>query len=253
MSGRLTKLENAIAKQRTVKFPYYSIARNVESERTVNPYALLHDRESWYVIGLDHDAKDIRTFRVSRVRGDIRFATRRERDFRPPTDFDPSEFRGRQDWQFGEIVGEAEIELDPNTAWWAERMIERGAVEHDVLTTPYAGLDALAGWVLRQEGRARPLAPKALVDEVDRGLRHVVEVHTGEPSKPPRAAVAKAPEELPERPAGPVTAERFGVLQALLAYLLDSAERRPPERFPPKSSSSASASPPTSSRITSSS
>ena len=45
MSGRLTKLENAIAKQRTVKFPYYSIARNVESERTVNPYALLHDRD----------------------------------------------------------------------------------------------------------------------------------------------------------------------------------------------------------------
>ena len=55
MSGRLTKLENAISKQRTVKFPYYSIGRDVESERTVNPYALLPDRGSWYVIGLDHD------------------------------------------------------------------------------------------------------------------------------------------------------------------------------------------------------
>jgi proteasome accessory factor BC len=226
MSGRLTKLENAIAKQRTVKFPYYSIARNVESDRTVNPYALLHDRESWYVIGLDQDAKDIRTFRVSRVRGDIRFATRRERDFRAPTAFEPAEYRGRQDWQFGEIVGEAEIELDPNTAWWAERMIERGEVEEDVFTTPYAGLDALAGWVLRQEGRARPLAPPALVKEVERGLGRVVEVHEGEPSKPPRAAAAKKPAAEPERPAGPVTAERFGVLQALLAYLLDSCGER---------------------------
>jgi predicted DNA-binding transcriptional regulator YafY len=222
MSGRLTKLENAIAKQRTVKFPYYSIARNVESDRTVNPYALLHDRESWYVIGLDHDAQDIRTFRVSRVRGDIRFATRRERDFRPPKDFEPAQYRGRQDWQFGEIVGEAAIELDPNTAWWAERMIERGDVEEDVFTTPYAGLDALAGWVLRQEGRARPLSPPALVKEVERGLGSVVEAHEGEPSKPPRAAAAKKPGAEPERPAGPVTAERFGVLQALLAYLLDS-------------------------------
>jgi len=226
MSGRLTKLENAIAKQRTVKFPYYSIARNVESDRTVNPYALLHDRESWYVIGLDQDAKDIRTFRVSRVRGDIRFATRRERDFRAPTAFEPAEYRGRQDWQFGKIVGEAEIELDPNTAWWAERMIERGEVEGDVFTTPYAGLDALAGWVLRQEGRARPLAPPALVKEVERGLGRVVEVHEGEPSKPPRAAAAKKPGAEPERPAGPVTAERFGVLQALLAYLLDSCGER---------------------------
>jgi proteasome accessory factor C len=226
MSGRLTKLENAIAKQRTVKFPYYSIARNVESDRTVNPYALLHDRESWYVIGLDQDANDIRTFRVSRVRGDIRFATRRERDFRAPTAFEPAEYRGRQDWQFGEIVGEAEIELDPNTAWWAERMIERGEVEEDVFTTPYAGLDALAGWVLRQEGRARPIAPPAFVKEVERGLGRVVEVHEGEPSKPPRAAAAKKPGAEPERPAGPVTAERFGVLQALLAYLLDSCGER---------------------------
>jgi proteasome accessory factor BC len=222
MSGRLTKLENAIAKQRTVKFPYYSIARNVESERTVNPYALLHDRESWYVIGWDHDAEDIRTFRVSRVRGEIRFATRRERDFRSPTDFDPSAFRGRQDWQFGEIAGEAELELDPNTAWWVERMIERGEVENGVLTTPYATLGALAGWVLRQEGRARPLAPPELVDEVAAGLAHVIEVHEGEPSKPPRAAASGRAEEVVERPAGPVTAERFGVLQALLAYLLDA-------------------------------
>ena len=222
MSGRLTKLENAIAKQRTVKFPYYSIARNVESERTVNPYALLHDRESWYVIGWDHDAGDIRTFRVSRVRGDIRFATRRERDFRAPTDFEPSEYRGRQDWQFGEIVGDAEIELDENTAWWAERMIERGEVEDGALTTPYAGVDALAGWILRQEGRARPISPPELVDEVARGLERVVEVHEGEPSKPPRAAPTRRVEEAVERPVGPVTAERFGVLQALLAYLLDA-------------------------------
>jgi proteasome accessory factor BC len=221
MSGRLTKLENAIAKQRTVKFPYYSISRNLESERTVNPYALLHDRESWYVIGLDHDAKDIRTFRVSRVRGEIRFATRRERDFRSPTDFDPTEYRGRQDWQFGGVVGEAEIELDPDTAWWAERMIERGSLEDGVFTTPYASLGYLAGWLLRQEGRARPLSPPELVDLVDSGLDRTIAVHEGEPTKPPRAAAARRVGAVIERPAGPVSAERFGVLQALLAYLLD--------------------------------
>jgi proteasome accessory factor C len=39
--GPLTKLENAISKQRTVKFPYYSIGRDKESSAPVNPYALL--------------------------------------------------------------------------------------------------------------------------------------------------------------------------------------------------------------------
>ena len=80
-------------------------------ERTVNPYGLLSDNGSWYVIGQDLDRKDIRTFRVSRIRGDIRFATRRERDFRIPAEFDIDQYRGRPPWQIGDIVGEARIEL----------------------------------------------------------------------------------------------------------------------------------------------
>jgi predicted DNA-binding transcriptional regulator YafY len=219
MSGRLTKLEGAISKQRTIRFTYWTIGRNVEAERTVNPYALLPERGSWYLVGADLDRGDVRTFRVSRIRGDIRFATRRERDFRIPEDFDPGEFRGKQEWQFGEILGTAEIELDPDTAWWAERMIERGSVEDRVLATPYARVDLLAGWVLRQEGRARPLSPPELVEAVEEGLTRVLERHEGEPTAPPRARARE--EEAPlERPAGPVAPERFGVLQSLLAHLL---------------------------------
>src|SRR6187397_1088038 len=41
MSGRLNKLESAISKQRTVKFRYWAISRDEETERTLNPYALL--------------------------------------------------------------------------------------------------------------------------------------------------------------------------------------------------------------------
>src|SRR5207249_10322023 len=79
MPGRLGKLEGAISKQRTIKFPYYSISRNRLSERTVNPYGLLSDNGSWYVIGQDLDRKDSRPFLVSRIRGDIKCATRRSR------------------------------------------------------------------------------------------------------------------------------------------------------------------------------
>src|SRR3989440_12478428 len=71
--GRLAKLENAISKQRTVRFDYWSISRDKTAERTLNPYALLNDDGRWYVVGLDLVRKDIRTFRVSRIRGDIKF------------------------------------------------------------------------------------------------------------------------------------------------------------------------------------
>jgi predicted DNA-binding transcriptional regulator YafY len=220
MSGRLTKLENAISKQRTIKFRYWTITRDEEAERTVNPYALLPEAGSWYLIGLDLEKEGIRTFRVSRIRGDIRFATRRERDFRAPEDFDPSGLRGRQAWQFGDIKGEAEIELDPDTSWWVERTIGKGHVEDDIFRTDYADLKRLATWILKQDGRARPLAPPELVEEIGRSLEAVVTAHEG---KPPRVSKAADPgeEEPPiERPAGPVAPERFAVLQALLAHLL---------------------------------
>src|SRR5215213_7144471 len=231
MSGRLTKLEGAISKGRTIKFAYEPIEGR-ERERTVNPYALFSENGSWYVVGWDHDRKDIRTFRVSRIRGDIRFATRRERDFRMPEDFEPAQYRGKQDWQFGDPVGEAKIELDADTAWWVERMIDRGSVEDGVFTTEFADLGQLAGWVLRQEGRARPLEPPELVDLVRAGIDKVIETHEGEPSKPPRAAASRQEAEPLERPAGPVAPERFGVLQALLAFLLASCGNSTSARIP---------------------
>jgi proteasome accessory factor C len=116
MPGRLGKLENAISKQRTVKFTYWSISRDEVQERTLNPYALLPERGVWYVIGQDLDREDIRTFRVSRIRGDIRFATRRERDFRVPAEFDVGAYRDRPLWQIGDGGGEARIEVSPATA-----------------------------------------------------------------------------------------------------------------------------------------
>jgi len=221
MPGRLGKLEGAISKQRTIKFPYYSISRNRQSERTVNPYGLLSDNGSWYVIGQDLDRKDIRTFRVSRIRGDIRFATRRERDFRIPTDFDIDEYRGRAPWQIGDIEGEARIELAGDTAWWVERAFgNAGQLEDGVFVTGYSSLPQLASWMLRQDGRAIPVEPDELRREVAQALRAVRDRHEQAPPKLAAPAPVPRVEASGERPAGPVVPERFAVLQALLAYLL---------------------------------
>jgi predicted DNA-binding transcriptional regulator YafY len=221
MPGRLGKLEGAISKQRTIKFPYYSIARNRQSERTVNPYGLLSDNGSWYVIGQDLDRKDIRTFRVSRIRGDIKFATRRERDFMIPAEFDIDEYRGRPPWQIGDSEGEARIELAGDTAWWVERAFgNAGELEEGVFVTGYASLPQLASWILRQDGRAIPLEPDELRREVAQALRAVRDRHEEAPPKLAPPAPAASPDTIGERPAGPVVPERFAVLQALLAYLL---------------------------------
>jgi proteasome accessory factor C len=220
MAGRLSKLESALSKQRTIKFSYWSPRRDAVRERSLNPYALRRDRGTWYVVGHDLDNDDIRTFRVSRIRSDIRFATRRERDFRLPADFDVDAYRVGEDWQHGPIAGTARIEVNGDTAWWVHRTLsEAGTLTDGVFETEYAAIEPLAGWVLRQNGRAVPLEPDELRTACAEGLRRVREAHEAEPPKLAREkAVARI--DAAERPAPPVAPERFAVLQALLAYLL---------------------------------
>jgi predicted DNA-binding transcriptional regulator YafY len=221
LAGRLAKLESAISKQRTVRFGYWSPRRSRPGERTVNPYALRLDDGNWYVIGHDLDRDTTRTFKVSRIRGDIRFATRRERDFRVPPDFDVEQHRIPRPWQIGEIVGRARIAVSEDTAWWVERTLsDAGTIDDGVFETDYATVELLAGWVLRQNGRAVPLEPDELVESVSDALATLAAAHGGDAptTAGPKRSDPRQP--LPERPTGPVAPERFGVLQALLAHLL---------------------------------
>jgi proteasome accessory factor BC len=222
LQGRLGKLEAAISKQRTVRFQYWSIARDDERERTINPYALLPENGTWYVIGLDLGDSVVKSFRVSRIRSEIRFATRRERDFRVPETFDVEEFRGRAEWQFGDLAGEARVAVAPDTAWWVQREYggPRNRIEDGVFVTAYASLPMLARWILRQEGRAVPLEPSPLRRLVTEGARAARRAHEGPPPDPAAERHVPWHDRSSERQAGPVAPERFGVLQSLLAYLL---------------------------------
>ena len=52
----------------------------------------------------------------ARIRSDIRFATRRERDFRLPADFDVEAHRIARPWQIGPTAGVARIGVQGDTA-----------------------------------------------------------------------------------------------------------------------------------------
>jgi hypothetical protein len=138
-----------------------------------------------------------------------------------PEDFDIEEYRGRADWQYGKVEGEARIEVAP-TRRGGSRAYDgrRNRIEGDTFVTEYASLPLLARWIIRQDGRAVPLAPPALRRLAVEGARAARTAHDGlapETAAPDASVVREAPS---ERPSGPVAPERFGVLQSLLAYLL---------------------------------
>lgn len=220
LAGRLSKLESAISKQRTITFRYWSPNRDRETERRLNPYALRLDEGVWYVIGHDLDRDATRTFRISRIRSDIRFATRRERDFRLPVEFDVEAHRVPRPWQIGETTMSARIGVQGDTAWWVHRTLaDAGVLADGVFTTDVSRIEPLVAWILRQNGRAIPLDPPELRHAVSAALTALQTGHEAEIQPLARARRVDATPGL-ERTAGPVAPERFGVLQSLLAHLL---------------------------------
>ena len=229
LAARLAKLEGAISKQKTIVFPYYAISRGEEKTRTVDPYGLYFADSNWHLVGYDHSRQAIRNFRVSRIRGDMRFHTRKERDFRRPADFDPAAYRDRAPWALEEPVGEATLYIAPTAAWLVDRLFNRhGEVTtHEdrsaTFETQYSDIDRLVEWILGLGGQVLPLGPGEVVDAVVAALEAVRDAHAGDPPAigAPKKIVADA-ETQAARPSNPVAPERFAVLQALLADLLET-------------------------------
>src|SRR5215216_5000478 len=89
LSQRLGKIETAVFRRKTIVFDYYTIGRDAEEKRKVDPYHLLYRGGQFYLIGHSHERNDVRVFRVSRIRGKVGYSSKAEHDFNRPEDFDP--------------------------------------------------------------------------------------------------------------------------------------------------------------------
>jgi len=117
-AAALPKLQQAVAAGKTVTFTYYSISRDQELPRTVDPYGLLLVGDEWYLIAYCHLRQAIRTFRLSRLRSRVTFATRAPHDFSPPPGFSIDAYLDRPAWRLGEPVGAATVRVSADMAWW---------------------------------------------------------------------------------------------------------------------------------------
>ena len=239
LSQRLTKIETAIFRRKTIVFDYYTIGRDAQEARRVDPYHLLYRGGQFYVIGRSHERDDIREFRLSRIRGKVAYASKAEHDFGPPEGFDPRGYASRTPWQLGEPVATARIWISDRIDWLVERHFGHAgtlspAAEADdapdegvIFETEYSTPRQLVSWVLGLGERARVLGPDELVQEAEERVRLIVERHenglemarvTGpgrEPLRPESGGDGKR--EAPIRP------ERFARLVTLAGILIQAA------------------------------
>ena len=93
VSQRLSKIETAISRRKTIEFTYYTIERDSEEKRKVDPYHLVYRGGQFYLIGHSHERDAVRVFRLSRIRGKVSYASKAEHDFAPPGGLRPPRLR----------------------------------------------------------------------------------------------------------------------------------------------------------------
>ena len=239
LSQRLAKVETAIFRRKTITFEYHSLARDEVSQRKVDPYSLLFQGGQFYLVGKAHERDALRVFRLSRIRGKVAYATKAEHDFQRPGDFDPRAYATRSDWQLGDALGTAEVEVDSRVAWHIERHfghygeVTPGEADGSIVfATKYADARLLVAWVLGLGDHARLLGPPELEREARDRVDLIVTRHTGDLAlaRKRRSSAANGVPEVAhtsngKRESGAIRPERFARLVTLASVLIAAGRR----------------------------
>lgn len=93
-------LRTAVEERRPVSCTYYSIGRDAETRRTIEPYGLLLSWGIWYCIARARERESLRVFRVSRMREAELLSS--EPPFTIPADFSVRHYLDRAPWELSE-------------------------------------------------------------------------------------------------------------------------------------------------------
>lgn len=233
-AGRqLSRLEDAISRGKTVRFSY-PVSDAGHQDRTVDPYSLFFIQSHWYLVGRDHMRDALRTFRVGRIKGSVRFPTEKPRDFTVPDDYEPERYRARPPWLIGPVADTATVSVGEDLAWWVKRLEPHVQWSGDsegcsTFLVPYADEFLLLSWLTSLGGCSQVLEPPSLRARTHSLLLDVSRAHEG-PIQPDISAQqgasdtehASAPADKKGK-AEPIAAEHLARTISLLSYLLDES------------------------------
>ena len=164
LSSRLAKIDTAIYRRKRIEFEYHTMQSDETALRKVDPYHLLFEGGQFYLVGYAHERKDVRVFRLSRIRGKVAYATKAEHDFQRPDEFDPRGLR-----EPDPVAARGGAGRRRGRGARGRRLVRRAPVRRlrdasdGVFRTGYAQPRLLISWAL--SFGLRILGPPALVEE----------------------------------------------------------------------------------------
>lgn len=101
-SSALAVLQQAVAEHRAVRCAYYSIGRDVEGEREIEPQGLFFNWGHWYCVVSERGDYRFKVFRVDRIRG-AELVQGNQGEFEPNPKFRIRHFLGRSAWELADV------------------------------------------------------------------------------------------------------------------------------------------------------
>ena len=171
----LGPLYSALADRVPVTFDYQPAGSDAPGVRTVAPYALVHRKGHWYLVGLDDRSGETRTFKVSRITSDPK---RSEGTYEIPADFSPSSHVLAHIGLEGEEVV-ARVRFAPSLRWWPEQNLtgatgEEGPDGSYEVEMPVASLDALVSFAVWFGSDVEILDPPEARERMKQRLARVI-------------------------------------------------------------------------------
>ncbi|MDQ5815140.1 MAG: WYL domain-containing protein [Actinomycetota bacterium] len=140
---------SALVDRRGVQFSYES-GGGQKSFRRVEPFGIVHRRGRWYLVGRDVDRESIRSFRLSRIAGDLETVNV---TYEIPEGFDAAEHVSAALEIQTEAPTTAVVRFDARMRWWPEQNmasnpsteVPGGALDVEMIV---GNVEALVSWVL---------------------------------------------------------------------------------------------------------
>lgn len=234
VAKRQARIDEAIAKHKTIRFEYHSFSTDSVEERLVDPYSMIYTQGDWYLVGHSHERDALRLFKLRRIRGRIRYLNKSEHNFEVPADLRAEQWRNLQPWQLGPRRGVAEIRFSPRYSWWAGNNYghcgelvpaEDGSV---VFRTGYTSASEICSLVLSHSEETTLDGPPELQELLTDILDRIAVLHDGEAPVPAAAdpqpvqgGASSAGNAASPGPQPQVEPDRFAHLATTVTYLVD--------------------------------
>lgn len=151
-------LESAVRFRKKVTFTYAAAGTGTVSRREVDPYGLVYRDAAWVLVGWCHLRKEVRSFRVDRMRDVVMAPKPKSPDFERPEGLDVRDYASRSPWTFAtEPAEDVELEIRPEAADtgnddFGAAAVKRSDGEVTIVRFPCTNVDFAVSKILAAKG-----------------------------------------------------------------------------------------------------